>query len=515
MAATSSPVTRFQPAPLPLEPEVTDDGLLVYDSHGLLAALTTGAKTVTMRGQMRMFTEQKRPFHDPFERTVSTGFGPSPGGGNWVHGTGTSSKFSVDGFKGIILIDVINTSRWATIFDEDIADVNVTTRVTLNEAPTGASCSVSLVIGYTSTNDNIRARLLFTTAGDVRLALEKEVGGTTTTLGSLTTLGTGWTAGERWHIRAQRTGSTVRCRAWIEGGTEPSTWTHSVTETDNAVGRVGVRAIAGTGNSNQPYNTHIYDLEVESCQWANPPTVTHNTWARILDEPFDGNWTPALAQQIRRWAASSAPDVLAYAMMFDAYALPVTDPRIAGLQVLGQSQYGPLGTDGKRIEASDFNDYIGVDWMFPNGESRSFPHGDITINGCLDCSGYVRMVYGYHLGMPLTYHEDYDGLNIPRNTADQSTDGPGVVVASGTSAPPSMDKLMIGDVLYFDADLSDPEEGTIDHCGIYLGLDTGGHPRFISSRKTMNGPTFCDVGGASKLDGSGTYATRFRKIRRF
>ena len=28
--------------------------------------------------------------------------------------------------------------------------------------------------------------------------------------------------------------------------------------------------------------------------------------------------------------------------------------------------------------ASDFNDYFGVGWTFPNGESRTFPHGKIT-----------------------------------------------------------------------------------------------------------------------------------------
>jgi len=51
--------------------------------------------------------------------------------------------------------------------------------------------------------------------------------------------------------------------------------------------------------------------------------------------------------------------------------------------------------------------------------------------------------------------------------------------------------------------------------GTYLGLDTDGHPRFLSSRKTPDGPTFSDTGGSSTLDGSGLYARKLRVIRRF
>ena len=50
--------------------------------------------------------------------------------------------------------------------------------------------------------------------------------------------------------------------------------------------------------------------------------------------------------------------------------------------------------------------------------------------------------------------------------------------------------------------------------GIYLGLDSAGHPRFISSRKVANGPTMGDRGGASLLTGDGLYASAFREAKR-
>jgi hypothetical protein len=47
-----------------------------------------------------------------------------------------------------------------------------------------------------------------------------------------------------------------------------------------------------------------------------------------------------------------------------------------------------------------------------------------------------------------------------------------------------------------------------------MGKDVAGHPRFISSRKTADGPTFGDVGGRSTLDGTGLYASSLRAFRR-
>ncbi|MEV3912958.1 hypothetical protein [Streptomyces canus] len=69
--------------------------------------------------------------------------------------------------------------------------------------------------------------------------------------------------------------------------------------------------------------------------------------------------------------------------------------------------------------------------------------------------------------------------------------------------------------MLFNADSGDDRVSpTLDHVGIYLGLDAVGRRRFLSSRKTANGPTMSDLGGASLLDGSGTYAKTLHTVRR-
>ncbi|MFE6226903.1 C40 family peptidase [Streptomyces sp. NPDC057854] len=497
--------------------EGTPQRLEVLDSQGVAAVFTVGAKTVVLRGASRRFTEQKRPFTDSFARTLANGWGPSPGGGVWSNANGSDSLYSVSNGVGSILLDATNVSRHVSVRDSGIGDCDVSVKATIDKTPVTAGVSCAVSFAYQDTNNHYRARLLFSSAsGNVQLSLEREVDNAVTVLGPAVTLGSGFQPHDWWNIRVQKKGNALSCRAWKDGTAEPSTWTHTTTDATFATGRVGVRAIASSGNSALPINAKFADFKLRSGQWATPPTVVHSTWVRLLDQPFDGSWSEALAQRVRSWLVDQTPDVLAYAWMFVTGAATVTDPLLSGKRIFGQADYGPLATDGTRYEGSDWNDFIGTSWTYRTGEARTFPHGNVTSPGGLDCSGYVRMVFGRCLGIPLVYKEGLDGISLPRTTRDMAPNGPGVVVISSAGAPPaSLSDLQIGDVLFFDADESDPTEGQIDHCGIYVGTDANGEMRFVSSRKTANGPTFSDLGGPSVINGTSNYSTRLRTVRRF
>ncbi|MBB1253187.1 C40 family peptidase [Streptomyces sp. OF3] len=502
----------YQPPPGPLTTQALTgpDRLQVSDQAGVLATLTVGCRTVAMRGPTRTFTEQKRPFRDAFNRTVSNGWGTSGGGGNWSNANGTSANYSVSGGHGLINMTAANASRHTSVID-DITDLDARLSWSLDVMPTGNASSLALSFAYTATTSQYRARLSVLTTGTVQLILERESGGSTTTLGALTTVGTGYIVGDIWHIRAQRVGTTLRCRAWKDGTTEPSTWLHEVTDDTLGAGRIGVRGLASTGSTAIPFNFRVHDMELYQGAWADPPIITHNTWVRVLEQPFTA-WTPAVEEQIRAWATDTRPDALAYAMMYITGAPAVTHPGLGGAQIAGQSNYGPLSASGVPIEGADFHDYMGLDWTFPNGEYRTADPPEL---GCMDCSGYTRMVYGYHMGIPMVRTSGINGLTLPRMTKDIGPNGPGVIVAQGTDSPPSLAAMQIGDVPHFDADDTDPVAGQVDHNGIYLGTDQHGAPRFVNSRKTPNGPTFADLGGSSALTGGGLYATSLRLIRRF
>ena len=506
--------------------QLTDpDRIRVSDPRGVLATLTVGAKTVVVRGQARTFTEQKRvgaAYKDEFSRTTTSGFGLSPYYGLWAKPIGgADTDFSCDGSTGQIAVRSTNVGHYCTLRDGDVRDYDLRCKVATTTAPADAANSFALIGSYTSTSSHYRFRVVLTAAGTVQLVLEKNVDGVVTNLSAAATVGTGYVPGQQWWVRAQNVTGVLGIKAWKDGDTEPGGWTHTAVDLSLSVGRVGVRCHTASGATNDP--TFVIDkFEITSGEWAHPPTVSHDSWVRLLPKPFDGAWTAALANQVLAWAADTSPDALTYGFAFITGAPAAEHP--PGKQVLGEAKYGPNKPDGERREGSDFNDYIGISWNYGH---LAVPTVDPPQTGrlkCLDCSGFLRMVFGYHLAVPMSLQEDADlnGLNLPRRSVQIGPTGPGVLIAQGSSAPPALTGLQIGDVVAFNRDVADDHSGddvadveeNDDHVGIYIGRDLSGNDLFLSSRKTANGPTIGALGGPSQLNGNGPWAAALRHIRR-
>ncbi len=230
--------------------------------------------------------------------------------------------------------------------------------------------------------------------------------------------------------------------------------------------------------------------------------VTTTTWVRLLERPFAGRVDLTWLARAR---ADTSPDVLALGMQYVRSAPVIADA--SGRRIAGDASYGPLLADGTREEGSDFNDYLGVTWDYGTTQDAA----EARQLWSLDCSGFVRMVYGYRLGVPLSLQATAGAL--PRRARDIASSGPGVVIVGDAGAQvTTFRSLAAGDLVFFDAAADD---GTaIDHVGVYLGRDAAGHHRFLSSRKTPDGPTLGDEGARSVLDGTGYYARSFRAVRR-
>ena len=241
-------------------------------------------------------------------------------------------------------------------------------------------------------------------------------------------------------------------------------------------------------------------------------TVTTFIWVRLMASKFvgtvDENW---LDQQL----ASTSPDILAMSMQYIAGAPPIFN---GSLQIAGDSAYGSAA-------GADFNDYLGVTWAYGSFGGNDAPESAEFRE--MDCSGFIRMLFGYRESLrtpnPATntaggitlaaYSNNRPGLAVPRVSADQCNPsvGTGVYVVPYVSGqkPSSYGNLTAGDYVCFDADSN---ETGIDHLGIFLGVDSGGHYRFISSRNSLKGPTMNDSGvsvtgppcySPSTLDGCG------------
>jgi hypothetical protein len=232
--------------------------------------------------------------------------------------------------------------------------------------------------------------------------------------------------------------------------------------------------------------------------------VTTDRWVRILDAPFDGEVDGRWLEDAR---ADVSPDVLEVATQYFEDAPDVTDDD--GELISAAAEYGPLQPDGYRPVGSDWHDFRGVDAVYDGVVDPADPEEYRS----LDCSGYVRIVYGFQFGIPMSLRP-VGGTTLPRRSFEQAADAPGVTPIPNTGARPTdLDALEAGDLVFFDAPSDD--DGRIDHVGIYLGVDDGGEHRFIHSRRSHNGPTMGgDAVSPSVLDGDGFYARGFRSTRR-
>jgi cell wall-associated NlpC family hydrolase len=238
--------------------------------------------------------------------------------------------------------------------------------------------------------------------------------------------------------------------------------------------------------------------------------VTTRVWVRLLPH----EWRPGAENEpwFRPWLAESVgstePDVLAYAAEYLDGAPERRDAD--GVRVGGDARFGPPGPNGgPSPENSDFYDYLGVTWRFADRQVR---RPERERYGAVDCSGFVRLVYGYRAGYPLLSGER-PGPGLPRRARAMAEVGPGAVVLPDTGVPPTnLAALQAGDLLFFDLDRA--PDRRIDHVAIYLGRDEAGKARFVSSRRRADGPTLGDLGGTSVLDDGGHYARSFRAAKR-
>ena len=250
-------------------------------------------------------------------------------------------------------------------------------------------------------------------------------------------------------------------------------------------------------------------------------SVSHGTWVRSYVEPFAGQIRRDWLEHALNANEKGTPDILALALQYIRNAPPIVRQ---GRQIAGDASYGPL-KGGKRQEGADFNDYLGITWRYV-GERVSIDRPEANQFRCLDCSGYLRMVFGYRHSMAgAGYHDRIvlchdsrsDHTRLPRRAYQMYEGGPGLMLVPDNSIQVTdFSQLAIGDLVFFNADRKAPDGDRIDHVGMYIGRDTAERHRFISSRKRTDGPTMRAKGakGGSVLDGTGTYAKAFRAVRR-
>jgi cell wall-associated NlpC family hydrolase len=244
---------------------------------------------------------------------------------------------------------------------------------------------------------------------------------------------------------------------------------------------------------------------------ATRAVVKSTTWVRIAERPFDP--VQLADEAFATWllgqiGGGPGDDVLAAACQYVTGSAERVDR--AGVRYAGDASFGYINEESTR-DGADFYDYLGIPWTWPTGEVT---RPAVKWAGALDCSGYIRLIFGYRMGMLLhrTNRRVDDGL--PRTAYAIATRAPSTLICEADEpdqAPRDLSRVAPGDVAFFA--LHDETPATMTHCGIVLGPDTDGGMRFVSSRESINGPTFGDVAGAGVID-SQFFGDRLRRVIR-
>lgn len=195
---------------------------------------------------------------DEFSRVTANGWGTAPSGGTWVV-FGTTSDYATNGATASQQLSVANTPRTSTLVQPS-SDMDEQMEVFINSAAvTGASVYTSLVSRYVDDNNNYRAVIEITTAGNVNLTLRKTVAGTTTILATKNNILTAGFTSDYYTLRFQNIGSAIRAKFWKASAPnavpEPALWTLQATDTSiTAANRYGIRSTSDAGNTNVNYN---------------------------------------------------------------------------------------------------------------------------------------------------------------------------------------------------------------------------------------------------------------------
>jgi hypothetical protein len=209
---------------------------------------------------------------------------------------------------------------------------------------------------------------------------------------------------------------------------------------------------------------------------------------------------------IRGHVGSTAPDILQIVTEYLRDAPERRDDK--GQVYAGDAAFGIERDDG--VDGADFHEYMGIPWTFPDGRTVA---ADPRWRDAMDCSGFVRMVYGYRSGLPLlTGRSDTKVDGLPRTADAMARHARSAVIASSVRRPPrDLGGIQPGDLVFF-AMHDDPAK--ISHSGIYLGTDADGQRRFASSRDSTRGPSFADSSkGRSTLDDP-VFAKSLRRVIR-
>jgi hypothetical protein len=239
----------------------------VYDPS-MLWTTDTGEVPWDVRvgGEVMRVTAVSSKITDTFTRTAASSWGTADSGQAWSTSGGTGTDYAVAAGVGTHTLGSVDVSR--RVFTSlGYADCDLYGSVTTSAAATGAPIYAGLTARYVDIDNLFMARLAFSTANVITIAIVRRIAGAESVLASAV-LSYTYTPGSYFRIRFQASGARLRAKAWpVADAVETPEWQVTVADgAHSSATSVGVRSILEVGNTNVSPVVSYDDLAVVNPQ---------------------------------------------------------------------------------------------------------------------------------------------------------------------------------------------------------------------------------------------------------
>jgi len=221
---------------------------------------------IRVGGEVMRVTAVASKLVDAFGRTASSSWGSTDTGQAWSTSGGASSDYAVAAGVGTHTLTSVDVSR-RVFTDITYPNCDLYGSVTTSAAATGAPIYAGLTCRYIDIDNLFQARLAFSTANVLTIAIVRRIGGAESVLAS-STLSYTYTPGAYFRIRFQAQGARLRAKAWpVADVVETPEWQVTVSDgAHSSATSVGVRSILEVGNTNVSPVVSYDDLAVVNPQ---------------------------------------------------------------------------------------------------------------------------------------------------------------------------------------------------------------------------------------------------------
>ncbi|WP_218160885.1 PKD domain-containing protein [Arthrobacter sp. ov118] len=206
---------------------------------------------------------------DTFARVVAQGLGTADLGGPWTI-SGSASRYSVAGGAGNWIMQAPGNAPAAYLKNVQAADTDLSFAVSLDKAATGGGVYLTAVGRSVANQGEYRAKVRFTSAGRMSLAIVRtDAAGAETYLTPETVIaGLTGTNSQQLGVRIQVTGqgtTAIKAKLWATTGAEPAAWQLEATDTTAALqapGYTGVMSLLSGSATNSPVTARVSNLSL-------------------------------------------------------------------------------------------------------------------------------------------------------------------------------------------------------------------------------------------------------------